>query len=302
MPTRSRSLSAASSGRPAPTTTANPAHKATSSEEIDALGGDPDFMTSLARGLAVLSCFAEHRKPMTISQAAQRTGITRASVRRCLHTLVKLGYAARTEQSFSLRPKALALGYAFLSSSSLSVLAQPLLDQVRDTLRESCSLGVMEGDEVCYIARSEIARIMSVALRVGSRVPLYCTSMGRVLLAQLSIEEQKAYLARVPLLQRTSRTQVAVPELLKTLAKVRDQGYAIIDQELEIGLRSIAVPVFGLDGRVVASANIGTHSARVPLAELQSRHLPELQRIARELSSQVGAPPRGFTTAASDRT
>jgi IclR family pca regulon transcriptional regulator len=266
---------------------ANPALKPSRSDEIDEITGDPDFMTSLARGLAVLSSFAEHRKPMTISQAAQRTGITRASVRRCLHTLVKLGYAQQDEQHFSLRPKALALGYAYLSSSSLSVTAQPLLDQIRDGLRESCSLGVIEGDEICYVARSEIARIMSVALRVGSRLPLYCTSMGRVLLSHLSLDEQRAYLARTPLLQRTSKTQVAPEELLATLEEVREQGYAIVDQELEIGLRSIAVPVYGIGGRAVAAINIGTQSARVPVSELQSRYLPELLRISRELSLQV---------------
>jgi IclR family pca regulon transcriptional regulator len=247
-------------------------------------GGDPDFMTSLARGLAVLSCFAEHRKPMTISQLSQRTGITRASVRRCLYTLVKLGYAAQEEQSFSLRPKVLALGYAYLSSSSLAVLAQPLLDQIRDGLRESCSLGVMEGDEVCYVARSEISRIMSVALRVGSRLPLYCTSMGRVLLAAQNESQQRAYLARTPLLQRTSRTITDPLALMQVFDDVRQRGYAVVDQELEVGLRSIAVPVLGRNGQLVASINIGTQSARVGIDELQTRYLPELQRIAQELS------------------
>lgn len=283
MPPRPRSTPAV----PPVPASGHPALKPSRADEIDAIGSDPDFMTSLARGLAVLSCFAEHRKPMTISQAAQRTGITRASVRRCLHTLVKLGYAVQDEQRFSLRPKALALGYAYLSSSSLSMTAQPLLDQIRDTLRESCSLGVIDGDEICYVGRSEIARIMSVALRVGSRLPLYCTSMGRVLLAQQPLAEQQAYLERTPLLQRTSRTQVAPAELLETLARVRDQGYAIVDQELEIGLRSIAVPVFGLSGTAMAAINIGTQSARVPVSELQSRYLPELQRIARELGLQL---------------
>ena len=260
------------------------APKPTRSDEIDALGGDPDFMTSLARGLAVLSCFAEHRKPMTISQASQRTGITRASVRRCLHTLVKLGYAAQEEQSFSLRPKALALGYAYLSSSSLSVVAQPLLDQVRDNLRESCSMGVLENDEIFYVARSETQRIMSVALRVGSRLPLYCTSMGRVLLSHLPRAEQEAYLARTPLLQRTSKTVTAVPALIDILDRVREQGYAVVDQELEIGLRSIAVPVTGHAGNVIAAINVGTQSARVSVTELQSRYLPELLRVSREMS------------------
>jgi len=245
---------------------------------------DPDFMTSLARGLSVLSCFAEHRKPMSISQLSQRTGISRAAVRRCLHTLVKLGYAAQEGQQFGLLPKVLSLGYAYLSSSSLAVTAQPLLDQIRDGLRESCSLGVMEADEVCYVARSESSRIMSIALRVGSRLPLYCTSMGRVLLAWQEDDAQRAYLARTDLLPRTSRTVTDPSALLQRLAEVRAQGYAVTDEELEIGLRSIAVPVFGRSGQLVAAVNIGTQSARVSVHEMESRYLPQLQRIARELS------------------
>jgi len=253
-------------------------------DETASEAGDPDFMASLARGLSVLSCFAEHRKPMTISQLSQRTGITRASVRRCLHTFVKLGYAAQEGSNFSLRPKVLSLGYAYLSSSSLAVLAQPLLDGVRDNLRESCSLGVMEGDEVCYVARSETSRIMSVALRVGSRLPLYCTSMGRVLLAWQHPEQQRAYLSRTALLQRTSRTIVNPDHLIHLLSEVRAEGHSLVDQELEVGLRSIAVPVFGRKGGLVASINIGTQSARVGIDELKDRYLPELLRIAHDLS------------------
>jgi IclR family pca regulon transcriptional regulator len=156
------------------------------SGSAESAAADPDFMMSLARGLAVLRCFAEQRKPMTISQAAQRTDISRASVRRCLHTLSKLGYVRQDGPTFSLGSKALSLGYAYLSSSAVSIIAQPLLDELRDRLHESCSVAVLEGDDICYVARSETARIMSIALRVGSRLPLYCTSMGRVLLANLS--------------------------------------------------------------------------------------------------------------------
>jgi IclR family transcriptional regulator, pca regulon regulatory protein len=253
----------------------------------EAVVGDPKFMTSLSRGLAVLSCFAEHRRPMTLSQAAQRTGLSRASVGRCLYTLVKLGYAAQMGRDFSLRPRALTLGYAFLSSNPLSVVAQPILDQLRDRLHESCSLAVLDGDEVVYVARAEVIRVMSVVLRIGSRLPLYCTSMGRVLLASEPEQQQRAYLRRTALLQRTSRTQVKPEELLQALAKVRRQGYAIVDQELELGLRSLAVPVTRLDGLTVAAINIGTHATRVPIATLQSRYLPELHDAARELSGQI---------------
>jgi IclR family pca regulon transcriptional regulator len=250
----------------------------------DAGAGDPDFMTSLARGLAVFRCFAEQRKPMTIAQTSQRTGIPRASVRRCLHTLVKLGYAVQDLQYFSLQSKTLSLGYAYLSSNRLPITAQPLLDQLREGLRESCSLAVRDGDEICYVARSEAGRILSTSLRVGSRLPLYCTSMGRVLLSHCPVPEQRKYLARTPLLQRTSLTQVDSGELLEILVKIRRQGYAVVDQELELGLRSIAVPVTRVDGNVVAAVNVGTRSTQTQIAMFVTRFLPALRQIAGEIA------------------
>jgi IclR family pca regulon transcriptional regulator len=251
------------------------------------VANDPDFMTSLARGLAVLRCFAEHERPMTIGEAARRTGFSRAAVRRCLHTLAVLGYAAQRERSYVLQPKALALGYAYLSSSTLAMRAQPLLDTLRDQLRESCSLGVIEEDEVYYVARAEVSRIMSITLRVGSRLPLYCTSMGRVLLAGRPGAEQDAYLRRIELTARTPATVTDRAQLLAILQKVADEGYAIIDEELEPGLRSIAVPVIGPRG-VVGALNIGTQAARVPLPELRTRYLPALRAVARDLGA-IGA-------------
>lgn len=246
--------------------------------------GDPEFMTSLARGLAVLRCFADEEKPMTIAQASRLTGISRPAVKRCLHTLVLLGYAAQEGTHYRLRPRALALGYAYLSSSTLAMRAQPLLDQLRDELHESCSVGVMEEDEVYYVARAEVSRIMSIALRVGSRLPLYCTSMGRVLLAAQDRQSQMACLRRTDLIARTPRTCVQPSELIDILRGVAEEGYAIVDQELELGLVSIAVPVMGRGG-VVAAVNIGTQAARVPITELRTRYLPALRRVAQELGA-----------------
>jgi len=244
--------------------------------------GDPEFMTSLARGLAVLRCFADEQRPMTIAQASQRTGLSRPAVRRCLHTLVRLGYAAQDGQSYALRPKVLALGYAYLASNSLAVRAQPLLDQLRDDLHESCSLGVLEEDEVYYVARAEVSRIISISLRVGSRLPLYCTSMGRVLLASLSKEEQAAYLRRTKLIPRTPSTVTDPDAILRILEKVAQQGFAIVDQELESGLRSIAVPVVRTSG-VIAALNIGTQASRMPLSDLRIRYLPALLAAAKAI-------------------
>jgi IclR family pca regulon transcriptional regulator len=205
-------------------------------------------------------------------------------VRRCLYTLVRLGYAAQDEQSYVLRPKALALGYAYLASSSLATRAQPMLDQLRDELHESCSLGVIEEDEVYYVARAEVSRIMSVSLHVGSRLPLYCTSMGRILMAARSRADQEAYLRRTDLARRTPHTETDRAALLGVFAKVAEEGHAIVDQELEVGLRSVAVPVIGRGG-VVAALNIGTQAARVPEAVLRTRHLPALRRVARDLGA-----------------
>jgi IclR family pca regulon transcriptional regulator len=244
--------------------------------------GDPEFMTSLARGLAVLRCFADAQAPMTIAQAAKMTGLSRPAVRRCLHTLVRLGYAAQDGTHYMLRPKALALGYAYLSSSPLAMRAQPMLDQLRDELHESCSVGMLEEDEVYYVARAEISRIMSIALRAGSRLPLYCTSMGRILLAAQDRQSQISYLRRTELIARTGHTCTQPAALLEILAGVAEEGYAIVDQELEIGLRSVSVPILGRCG-VVAALNIGTQAARVPVTELRIRYLPALRRIAQEL-------------------
>ncbi|WP_145203774.1 IclR family transcriptional regulator C-terminal domain-containing protein [Sphingobium sp. B2] len=244
--------------------------------------GDPEFMMSLARGLAVLRCFAEQERPLTIGQASQMTGLSRAAVRRCLYTLVRLGYAAQEDLSYVLRPKILSLGYAYLSSSSLAARAQPILDHLRDELGESCSLGVLEEDEVYYVARAEAGRIMSIALRVGSRLPLYATSMGRVLLAAKAREEQEAYLDRTELAAFTPKTLCTKSALVERLGQVRDDGFAIVDQELELGLRSIAVPVIGKGG-VVAALNMGTQAARISAADLRTRCLPALRRGAQRL-------------------
>ncbi|MHB9880376.1 IclR family transcriptional regulator domain-containing protein [Pacificimonas sp. ICDLI1SI03] len=247
--------------------------------------GDPEFMTSLARGLAVLSCFAEQERAMTIAQASRLTGLSRPAVRRCLHTLVRLGYATQDGTNYALRPKAMSLGYAYLSSTPLAVRAQPLLDALRDELGESCSLGVIDEDRVYYIARAEISRIMSVALRVGSRLPLYATSMGRVLLAGVSSEKRAAYLARTELVALTEMTQTSPARLQAICDKVEEEGFALVDQELEEGLRSVAVPVRAIDRRVVAAINVGTSAMRMSEAELRTRILPALRRCSRELAA-----------------
>jgi len=258
----------------------------TAAEEIDALA-DPDFMTSLARGLAVLRAFSDAPGAQTIAQLSARTGIPRAAVRRCLHTLRQLGYVDSELNNFSLRPKVLALGHAYLSSTPLTLSAQPCLDQLSARLGESSSLAVLEDDQVLYVARASASRVMSVSLGAGSRLPAYCTSLGRVLLAHLPQPELDAYLARVDLAPRTEYTVTDREQLRAVLAQVREHGYALNNEELELGLRSIAVPVRGASGRVLAALNVGAQATRVSPARMVDEFLPVLRRSAQELSVLV---------------
>jgi IclR family pca regulon transcriptional regulator len=256
--------------------------------EIRAVTGDPNFMTSLARGLAVIRGFSREKRFMTIAQLSNKTGIPRAAVRRCLYTLERLGYVASEDgRNFALRPKLLGLGHAYLSSTPLVVTAQPFLDQVSDAVNESCSLAILEVDDILYIARSLTSRIISVTLSVGSRLPAYCTSIGLVLLAHLPPAELKAYLARVELKRYTDRTITSRAALLDMLEEVRSQDYAVADNMMEIGVRSIAVPVRNATGTVVAGMNVIIQSGRGTVREMKSLYLPQLQAAARELAAQL---------------
>lgn len=254
-------------------------------EEIDELTGDPSFMTSLARGLAVLTAFSDQRRTLTIAQISHKTGIPRAAVRRCLHTLKQLGYATSDANNYSLKPKVLTLGYSYLSSTPLAISAQPCLDHISRNLHESCSLAVLENDEVLYVARSSTSRIMSVALNAGSRLPAYCTSLGRAILAHLPEVELTNYLDKVELRAFTEHTIVTQKKLRETLAAIRIAGYAVIEEELEVGLRSIAVPVRGASGNVVAALNIGAQATRVTRAQMEQEFLPLLLKGSQELAA-----------------
>jgi IclR family pca regulon transcriptional regulator len=255
----------------------------TIAEQIDAMT-DPSFMTSLARGLAVVQAFSDSRKPQTIANISQKTGIPRAAVRRCLHTLRELGYVDAELNNFSLRPKVLTLGYSYLSSTPLTVSAQPYLNEISRTLNESSSMAVLEDGEVLYVARAATSRVMSVALNTGSRLPAYCTSLGRVMLAHLPPDELERYLAKTKLRAMTENTVVNQKRLREILADVRRDGYAINDEELELGLRSIAVPVRGASGQVLAALNVGAQAARVSVKQLEKEFLPVLLRGAQELA------------------
>lgn len=260
-----------------------PARPLTIAEEIDALT-DPSFMTSLARGLAVVKAFSDQRRAMTIAQISHKTGIPRAAVRRCLYTLKQLGYADSEANNFFLKPKILTLGYSYLSSTPLTISAQPCLNLISRALNESCSLAVLDDSEVLYISRSATSRVMSVALNAGSRLPAYCTSLGRVMLAAMSEPDLQAYFEKVNLRAHTDRTIVSEQRLREILNDVRQNGYAIVEEELEIGLCSIAVPVRGASGATVAALNVGAQATRVTRSQLEHNFLPTLLNAASELS------------------
>jgi IclR family transcriptional regulator, pca regulon regulatory protein len=182
-----------------------------------------------------------------------------------------------------LLPKVLALGYGYLSSMPFAQAAQPVLNRLGGMLRESCSVSVLDNDDIVYIARASVTRIMSVDLSIGSRLPAFCTSMGRVLLANLSEDELESYFRRVQFRGHTDRTVTSVAKLKLLLRAVRRSGYAIVDQELEEGLRSIAVAIKNPAGKVVAALNAGTQAQRVSTAELQSKFLPNLLAASEEI-------------------
>ena len=250
--------------------------------------GDPDFVLSLARGLIVIETFEGHTDGQSVADVARRTGLSRAAVRRSLMTLRRLGYAESNGPNYRLTTRVLRLGFSYLSSASLPALAQPVLERITETVHESSSLSVADGDEIVYIARSTAKRVMSVGLSVGSRLPAYCTSMGRVLLAALSDDQLRAYLKRIELKALTPKTITNKELLRKIVIRIRSDSFALTDEELELGLRSIAVPVRARSGRVVAAMNIGVHAARVSSAEMVHRFLPILQQQARALSQVLG--------------
>jgi IclR family pca regulon transcriptional regulator len=252
--------------------------------------GDPDFMLSLARGLATIRAFGAGGSQLSVADVAKLTGLSRASARRCLHTLATLGYAAVSGGRYELTPAILTLGEAYLSSMSVARVAQPVLERVSEELHESSSVAVLDGDEIVYVARAAARRILAISLAVGSRLPAACTSMGRVLLAAADPDDRARFLRRVKLPRYTARTITEKSALAAELEAVRVQGFAIVDQELELGLRSCAVPIARRDGTVVAALNVGAHAARADAATLRRDVVPLLRRAADEIGAALGSP------------
>jgi IclR family transcriptional regulator, pca regulon regulatory protein len=242
-------------------------------------------MMSLARGLAVIQAFSQKKRQLTIAQLSANTSLSRAAVRRCLYTLARLGFAGSDDgRHFYLGPRILSLGYSYIASMPLATAAQPVLGRLSNELHESSSISTLDRSEIIYVARSNVTRIMSIDLGVGSRLPAFCTSMGRVLLASLPAQDLYNYLSQTELKRLTERTVTSVEKLKQLLRLVSRNGYAIVDQELELGLRSMAVPIQNPAGKIVAALNVGAHAQRVSIQEMQGKFLPRLRAAAQELS------------------
>jgi len=260
-------------------------------------GHDGDFVQSLERGLSVIRAFDAEHPQLTLSEVAARTGLSRAAARRFLRTLVQLGYMRSDGSRFALRPKILELGYAYLSSLTLPEVAMPHLEQLVEQVHESSSVSERDGDDVVYIARVPTKRIMTVTISVGTRFPAYATSMGRVLLAAQPDERLEEYLESASLRGLTGHTITSAPALRRELRKIRAQGWALVDQELEEGLRSMAAPIRDADGQVIAAINVSTHAGRRTLdgmvEDLLQPLLATAHRIELDLARSRASGSRG---------
>jgi IclR family pca regulon transcriptional regulator len=245
------------------------------------------FVQSLERGLAVIRAFGAEEPVLTLSDVARRAGLTRAAARRFLLTLADLGYVRSDGRRFALTPRVLELGYAYLSSLSLPEIAEPHLERLAAEVRESSSVSVLDGDDIVYVGRVPTRRIMRVAINVGTRFPAYATSMGRVLLAGLDPPELDAYLARAAIRPLTPNAIATTHELRAELERVARRGWALVDQELEEGLRSIAVPIRDAGGRVVAAVNVSAHASRTSRDMVRSVLLPPLLETARRIEADL---------------
>jgi IclR family transcriptional regulator, pca regulon regulatory protein len=254
----------------------------------------PHFVQSLERGLAVIRSFDAAAPELTLSEVARAAGLTRAAARRFLLTLVDLGYVRTDGRLFALSPRVLELGYAYLSSLSLPEVAEPHLERLVSEVHESSSVSVLDGGDVVYVARVPTSRIMTVAINVGTRFPAYATSMGRVLLAGLPDDELDDYLARATLTRLTPRTATSATALRAEIERVRAQGWALVDQELEVGLRAVAAPIRDRTGRVVAAVNVSAHASRTSLDTMRRDLLPPLLAAAARIEAdlQVATPHR----------
>lgn len=247
-----------------------------------------DLLQTLTRGLAVIACFDRRNPRMTPTEVARKTDLTRAAARRILLTLVNTGHARTDGKNFELTARVLELGYSYLSSFGLPEVARPAMEVVSRELGESCSMAVLDRAEIIYVARVAARRIMEQVLDVGLRLPAHATALGQVLLAALPDDELAELLDAYPLFPLTDRTITDREAFLERIEQVRQQGYALVDEELERGVRSIAVPIRDRRNRVVAALNVGAHIGRISAEEMTRTVLVTLRRAANEIERPIG--------------
>ncbi|PHP28665.1 IclR family transcriptional regulator domain-containing protein [Limimaricola cinnabarinus] len=238
-----------------------------------------DVIAAFAKGLRVIEAFDARHPRLSVAETATRTGLDRATARRCLLTLVAGGYAAHDGKYFTLTPRVLRLGMAALATLPLAQIVQPWLDQLSERVGQSASIAIRDDTEIVYLARAAQRRVMSIGLMPGSRLPAHCTSLGRVLLAALPEPQARALVERSDLAPRTALSLTDPEEIMARVAQARRDGFAIIDQEVEIGLRSIAVPLIDARGRVVAALNVGMAATQDRAETLVETYLPEMRRV-----------------------
>jgi IclR family pca regulon transcriptional regulator len=250
-------------------------------------GHHPDFVQSLERGLGVIRAFSREAPSLTLTEIADRTGLTRAAARRFLITLRDLGYVQSDGRQFSLRPRVLELGYSFLSSLPVWEIARPHLEELADQVRETTSASVLDGTDIVFVARVETKRIMSMTLGVGSRLPAWATAMGRVLLADLTPAQLDEYFDKVSLIPISEHTVTDRQALLKIIDEARNQGWTLVDQEVEEGVRSLAVPIRSPAGRAEAALTVCSHAFRVSVERIMDEFLPLVLETSGRITGEL---------------
>jgi IclR family pca regulon transcriptional regulator len=248
---------------------------------------DREYVAGLEKGLSIIEAFGIKNKPLTLSEAAEITGHSRASARRSLLTLQKLGYVECDDKLFRLAPRVLRLGHAYLTSTALARTIQPTLEAISERTNESSSFAVLDGSDAVFVARAATRRSLSNGLGLGSRLPAYCAATGRVLLADLDPDEAALRLGRKARQKLTPYTRTDIPTLLSYLSEVRNLGYAISDEELELGVRSLAVPIRDQKGQTIGSISIVSSTSRRSLSNMIDNLLPELERARRMVASLI---------------
>jgi IclR family pca regulon transcriptional regulator len=264
-----------------------PRIKRSDDEQRLAESAGPEFLEALARGLRIIQTFGQDHRQLALSDIAKLVELPRASVRRTLHTLIHLGFAETDGRMFRLTPKVLTLAGAYLLSNPISNILQPALERLSADINAACSAAVLDGDDVVMIAHASPPRVLQLSGQIGLRLPALSSSLGRILLASLDDEQINTFLARSKPKQLTAHTLVDKDKLRYAILKSRADGYSLVDQEVELGFRSISVAMRRLDGRTIGSLNVGVHSERAPLALMRNQFLPKLRALANEVQPQL---------------